>query len=100
MASHGLQRLCEPGHHRSSSAWIPREQLLQALTRKVLDDRKVGRAMSTVAIDETDCWNANAERVQPRVRGLEQIEPETGRERVGEVVVPLGRWPVVFGAVP
>lgn len=57
-------------------------------------------AVSPVAVEETDRRNADAEPVQPRVCGLEQIEPEAGRERVGEVVVVFGRRPVVLGVVP
>lgn len=49
--------------------------------------------MGAVAVDETDRGDADTERVEPRVRGLEQVEPETGCERVGEVVVALGRRP-------
>lgn len=43
---------------------------------------------------EADRRTADTEHVQPRMRGAEQVEPETGRERVGEVVAALGRRPV------
>lgn len=97
---HRLQELREPGHDRSGPAPVAREQLLQTLAWKVLDDRKVGRTVGAVTIDETDRRDADAEGVQPRVCGLEDIEPEAGRERVGEVVVALGGGPVVLGDVP
>lgn len=94
MTPHRLQCLSEPGHDRLGRARLTCEKFLQVLALQVLDDREVGRTVSAVAVDETDRRDADAERVQPRVCGLEQADPETGGERVGEVVVALGRRPV------
>ncbi|MFC7585291.1 hypothetical protein ACFQYP_17340 [Nonomuraea antimicrobica] len=78
MAPHRPQRFREPGHDRSSRAPVAYEQLLEVLPAKVLNDRKVRRAVGAVTVDETDRRDADAKRVQSRVRGLEQTEPEAG----------------------
>jgi hypothetical protein len=56
--------------------------------------------VGAVAVDQAYRRDADTERDQSRVRGLEQVEADTARELIGEVVVALGLRPVVLPVVP
>ena len=100
VAPHHCQRLGEARHRRLRGPRVAGEQVHQVPAGKVLDDGEVGRVVGAVTVDQVDRGDPEAEGVQPRVRGLEQVEPDAGRERVGEVAVAAGGRPVVLGVLP
>jgi hypothetical protein len=88
---HRRQRIGEARHGRFRSLRIAVEQVQQVPTGEVLQDCEVGRVVGAVAVRQVNLGNAQAQRLQPSVGGFEQVEPATGRKRVGQVVVAVGQ---------